>query len=539
VALIKVINLTFSPFIMHIKINNRHNHILLPLIIFTLIWSLIFISSNILNAGFNYFVDDHEIVVAHGIYHGFNDIFVQPFISLFSNQPKSRFRPIYDVLLRLCTQLYGLNPFIWYLSSLLVAITTSIIFYLVGKFQDFSQLEAIGFAGLIMFGQQASTYTRFGTPETTATLFIALSFLCGSLNSDRAIDRKFYSYLFIVFALLGALNKEACILMLPGLAFLKIWHLAQTNNISLKDSFIVSKYITIFTATCFFVLLAYIKLVGIDGPGYAGIDGDTLSIARVFNSLLSNIAIFGSAIIANIGYFISSENRDRAHMGCLYFLTSLIIIPQLIIYNKTGMVWHYILPAAIGVSLLVFYPISKIKRKSSKLYRIVISMVLIILALQVIFTNNYFLEISKRTVPIQVMLSDISNCVRQIDPLLIVGNPYLDNELLTAFHQIRNSVIHNDQILLVTYGSQNSDLKIDAMKEDEQKWHFLGTESLKSIYKTSTIDRQNLIKSRGIILANASKVEKSLVALNLDWFQLDRLMKKYYPELDISVYCKR
>jgi Dolichyl-phosphate-mannose-protein mannosyltransferase len=392
-----------------IQIDNRHQYprsdLFLPLAIFTLTWGFIFISSGILNAGFNYFIDDHEILVSNNIHHSLQDIFLEPFTSLFSNSPKSRFRPLYDVLLRLCTQLYGLNPFTWYLSSMLVAILTTTIFYLVGRLQKFSQLEAIVFTGAILLGQQASTYTRFGTPETTATLFVALSFLFGSLNSDRGLKQNIYDFLFVIFALLAALNKEACILIIPGLAYFKIWHLARSNNISLKESFVVNISTTILLLSWFVLSLAYIKLGGVSGPGYAGIDGDTLSLLGILNSLLSNGAIFGSALIANIGYYFSRQNRNEFKFDIFYTLAALIIIPQLIIYNKTGMLWHYILPGAIGVSFLACYPMRKIAERSKKTYRIVISIILTILTLQLIFTTSYFADISKRTTPIQGMVA--------------------------------------------------------------------------------------------------------------------------------------
>jgi hypothetical protein len=539
-----------------IQIDNRHHYLrsdlFLPLLVFTLIWGLIFISSDLLNAGFNYLVDDHEILVSHNIHTSFQDIFIKPFISLFSSEPKSRFRPLYDVLLRLCTTIYGLNPFFWYLSSLLVAIATSTIFYLVGRLQKFSQLEAIGFAGLIGFGQQAATYTRFGTPETTATLFVALSFLFGSLNSDapeisirrRSITQQVYDYLFILFAVLAALNKEACILILPGLAYFKIWHRSKTNNISLSASFKQNRVSTIIILTCSIVFLLYIKIAGVSGPGYAGIDRDTLSIISVLNSVLSNGAIFGSASIANIGYYLTRKERGRVRASSFYLSTALIIIPQLILYNKTGMHWHYILPASIGVSLLTFYPIANIGNRSGKSYKIVMGLVVTILALQLIFTTGYFQTVSKRTAPIQSMISDISNCVGDRASMAIVGNSHVDYEALNAFYRISDLIIHNHQTFLVTYNAnKNANLFIDVLKAREQPGHLSNPQQiLKNYYQGRTIDRlnpQQLANLKGIVVNHASKVEKSLVALNLDWFQPNLLVKKYYPELDISVYCKK
>jgi hypothetical protein len=532
---------------MNIQIDNRYQYLksdlFLPLVIFGIIWGAIFIVSGILNAGFNYLIDDHEILVIHNTYTSFQDIFVEPFTSLFSSEPKSRFRPIYDVLLRLCSKLYGLNPFIWYLSSLLVAIATSTIFYLVGRLQKFSQLESCGFAGLIVFGQQASTYTRFGTPETTATLFVALSFLFGSLNPKGETDRKIYNLLSIGFALLAALNKEACILLLPALAYFNVLHFARANNISIRESLNNNKYSNLFIFGCFILFISYIKLAGVSGPGYAGIDGDTLSIIRVFNSLLSNGAIFGSALIANIGYYFSRQNRNKFQLDNFYTLVTLIVIPQLIIYNKTGMLWHYILPGSIGVSFLAIYPLRKISKESQNIYKRVVSAIFIILTLQIIFTSSYFVEISKRTTPIKSIVADLTDCIHRQNSLAIVGNSYVDYEALSAFYTISDLAIHNQHIFLATYGSKNADLFIDALKVEEQPWYYSNPQpGLIKFYKGQTIDLlnpQELGNLKGIVLTHTSKVEKSLIALNLDWFHPDLFAKKYYPELDISVYCKK
>ncbi len=532
---------------MKMQIDNRHHDLssdlFLPIMVFGLIWGTIFITSGILNAGFNYLIDDHWILVIHNTKNSLEDIFIEPFTSLFSSEPKSRFRPIYDVLLRLCTKLYGLNPFLWYLSSSLVAIATSTIFYLVARLQKFSQIESIGFAGLIVLGQQASTYTRFGTPETTATLFIALSFLFGSLRSDRRIQQNIYNCLFVLCALFAALNKEACILILPGLAYFKIWDVARSNNISLKSSFLSNKFSIIFILSWFILLIAYIKLAAVAGPGYAGIDGDTLSILGIFNSLLSNGAIFGCALIANIGYYVSRKERNKFQFNHVYTLIALIIIPQLIIYNKTGMLWHYILPGSVGVAFLAFYPMREIAERSNKNYRIVISMILTILSLQLIFTTSYFFDLSKRTTPIQAMISELSRCIDRQAPLAIVGNAYVDYEALMAFYKVSDLLIDNHQTILATYGSKNADLLIDVLKEQEQPWYFSNPQpGLKKYYQGKTIDRLNPAESidfQGVLLTHSSKVEQSLVGLNLNWFQIDRFAKQYYPELDISIYCKK
>jgi len=188
----------------------------------SLIWLLLFICSGLFRGGFNYFLDDHEILLFHGRSTTLNSIFLEPFTSLFIAK-QERFRPLYMLFLHLFSYVYDLKPFLWYLSSAIIAVFTTLIFYFFARQNFLIPLESMAFALLTVFGNQASTYARFGTPETTSTLFIALSFLCASIIPRRRILQMLLNGLFVLFAILAALNKEACILMLPALAFFRVW----------------------------------------------------------------------------------------------------------------------------------------------------------------------------------------------------------------------------------------------------------------------------------------------------------------------------
>jgi hypothetical protein len=491
---------------------------ILSLLTILSIWAVVFSSSGIFTAGFNYFVDDHTIVVSHYNYTSFNDIIITPFTSLFSGEVQSRFRPLYDVFIRLFSQLYGLNSYLWYLSSFLVAAATTGIFYL---------------------GQQASTYARFGTPETTSTFLLALAFLFASLN-HKDFRRSFVAdLLFVLFALLSALNKEACILILPALCFFKVWNLSTKNKISLTAALLESRWSVMSVLAIFMGAIAYIKLAKVNGPGYAGIDRDTLSIDHLLFSLTANGAMFGLAILASIVY---ARSPHKEKIGSAWIFCAAIVIPQLIIYNKTGMAWHYVLPCAIGISFMTFYLIEKISNRSQLQGKVLMILATIVIILQIFFTQNYFRETTNRLAKIQSIVADVSTCVDRSDTLAIVGNPYTDYEALEAFNKIIvNGIIKNDRYVLATYADREANVHLSVMKDREKSWYFLNPQKLEEFYHHRTIDTlsvQDRTNLAGIVLMNSTKVEKSLAELKLDWFSPERLSKKYYPELDMSVYCK-
>jgi hypothetical protein len=503
------------------------------------IWAGIFSFSGIFTAGFNYFVDDHAIVVSHYNYTSFNDIIVAPFTSLFSSDIKSRFRPLYDVFIRFFSQLYGLNSWAWYFSSFLVASATTAIFYLVGRLQKFSYLKAAGFALLVTFGQQASTYARLGTPETTSTFLLSLAFLCASLK-DRNSQQSFLTNCFFVsFALMAALNKEACILMLPALCFFKVWSLSNRDRIELTAAFIKSSWSVIPLLAVFLGFIAYIKRAKVNGPGYAGVDAGTLSIEHLSFSFTNNGALFGLAILAGIVY-ASAPGRSKIGMG--WIVSAAIAIPQLILYNKTGMAWHYVLPCAIGISFMTVYLIDKISDRFKLQSNLLMVVAIGVIILQIFVTYNYFCEANNRLARIKTLVSDMSACVGRLDKLAIVGNPYTDYEILYAFNQIiAKGIIKTERPVLVTYADRGANLHLNVMKDREKSWYFLNPQELEKLYQHQTIDTLSSAartKIAGIVLMNSHQIEKLLANLKLDWFSPELLSNKYYPELDMSFYCK-
>lgn len=63
---------------------------ILPILIITVSWIYLFMSSGIFKVGFNYFLDDHSILLAHSKSLSFHDIFFTPFATLVSPEQKLR-----------------------------------------------------------------------------------------------------------------------------------------------------------------------------------------------------------------------------------------------------------------------------------------------------------------------------------------------------------------------------------------------------------------------------------------------------------------
>jgi hypothetical protein len=510
---------------------------LLPVMIFVIIWTFIFIYTDILNAGFNYILDDHQIVLNHEKYNRSQDIFIEPFSILFSSNSLERFRPLYDVFLRFFSQAYGLDSFAWYISSFFVAIITTSIFYFVGRLQKLSLIESIGFACLIVFGQQSSTYARFGTPETTSTLLLSFVFLLGSLNTTNKKLQIITDFLFITFAILSALNKEACILMLPALCFFKIWNLSRSKNISLRVAFQKNIFNTTFVCAIFLIFISYIKM-NVHAPSYASPE-TTFSIPNFVNSVRANNRVSELTIIITIAYL--TIYRRISNIISFYILIALIIIPQSIIYNKVGMFGHYLLPATIGISLLVFYQISQIRQQFTSVAKILTLLSFCVILIQIVFTVNYFENAVSNRKSLNSMIVDTSNCVGKSGVMIVVGSPYIHYEALGAFKIISEKVIHNNKTFIATIGSQKSDFLTDVYKEEEKPWYYVDPQISEKLYYNNQalhdMSQQDIANVKGVLVNYSRKIEKPLLELNLDWFN-SKMVKKYYRGIDMSLYCR-
>lgn len=526
---------------------------LLPFCFFAGIWLYIFLSTNILFSGFNYFLDDHQILINHYQNTDFYQIFIDPLTSLFSDETKTRFRPLYDILLRFFSQFYGLNPFIWYLSSLVLAIITTTNFYIFGRLLSFPILESICFALLIVFGDQASTYARFGTPETTSTFLISLSFLCCSLNVNKNSRQRFVlDFLFILFSIAASLNKEACILMLPAFAFFKVWFFSHKHKISIKQSIFLNKGTILLLMSAFVLFLTYIKLSGVTGPGYAGIDDDTFSLNKLYTFILLFIKRFWFGIIVNLIYLLlfflfKSKNSNKLNLDPnFYILSLLIVIPQLVLYTKSGMNAHYLLPCTIGTSLLTIYPLIEL-RKFSKYFIILTILLTCLIFRYITYTQVYFNNLSLSLDNVQSMVKDTKSCVDKDSQMIIFGNPYFHYEVLSAYKKgIIDNIFSRDginiDVVLATYGSLNSNLKSNAFRVEENSWIFLKPDDVESWYGNKTIDKltkENLKNTQSLIIFGFDKFKNDFSKLTSDWFDVNQFNFKYYNKLDVGIYCRK
>jgi hypothetical protein len=519
---------------------------------FALIWVAIFLSTNIYSSGFNYVLDDHYIVDSYYNQKGFKEIYLNPFLDLFPNVT-GRLRPIYWVLLRFFSQLYGLNSFVWYLSSLIAAIITTYLFFVFAKRLHFSSIGSTCFALLTIFGRQASTYARFGTPETSAMLFTSLALVLATLNIKRpGHAQSIINLFFVTFATLAALNKEACILMLPALGFLKVWSFSKDKKMPIKNAIIANWHVISLLSGILIALIAYLKLLGVSGPGYAGLDSSAFSvdnISRLFQTLFIRTPL-SLSIAVNIVFALSlilrrhSLKVESLVMGSLgfYCLSFLITIPQLILYSKSGIDNHYLFPSVIGISMLTIFPLEYLRKTPSVFFKVFIPLAFLVVSQQVFTTYIYFQDLSLSLHSDQEFVKQLSISSSQGQTVVVVGNPIIHYERLWGLKMaVMNLLIKNQNVFLGLYFDDSSltehlpfVFSTKRSSEEEKRWPFIKQENVARFYDLKTVnvlEKDQLDKVNVIVVFKYGDYPSNQEFMDLTHglFYLKKYNYKHYP----------
>jgi len=531
--------------------------LLLVCVSFGLLWYFIFSSTGMFKAGFNYLVVDHMFIEEY--FKPFN--LLTTIYQSFIEEPikyNERFFPVYTFLFRTVPHLYGLNPITYYISSLIICISTSISFYIFGKLNKFSILESILFSALIALGEQSSSHAYiFPFPESTATFLLSLGLIFAEISAIYKNNTKnILNSLFILFSMLAALNKESYILMLPALAFYKVWFESAVNNISLTKS-LKNQKISIGILLIFFAtIIAYIKLKHFTGQGYAGVDQTSFSIQHI-SELLSFLVfhsfLIEAVIIGSIFLFFSKDNKKNIlnHKFSYLVFSGLIVLPQFVLFLKTGMNGntHYLLPLVIGLAFLAIYPMRSIKNINNLLYWLICLSLIILTFRQFNTVESYFKQRGYFLDDQQQLVIDIKKCMVKKDAkILVYANPYMQLEPLYSF---RNVVIgevlkiNPNNLSIATYGSIDSDYYSDQFKTFENHLY-----SLTGSQQKHTIDEFNnhlvkdmsiseLQQAQAIVIFNYPELIKSIQKNSNEWLDLNNYKNTLYPYNDIGLLCKK
>ena len=340
------------------------NENLIALILFIVFWFSFLSMTNTLNSGFH-FRDDHEIIMIDKSIE--KNGFINTAKSFIKADLESRFRPLYQFHRVTLVKITNKNYFIWSIYNCILAVITSFFLFLFIRRQGHKYFIACLFPLLTLIGDQSSVWWRLGTNETIGLplLSISLFFLANSVYKNIG-----YQLLISIACLvLATFSKESFILLIPTYILIFLWFKHKCNPDKPIVKIIFENLLILSLLSLIMILeLFIIKFFVGTNKGYAGID-NSFEISSFIDYVIQyskNSVYIYTLFLGVIIYFLNSkvgviksikpQNISSFIFNLLIFFS--LIIPQFILYFKSGIWGHYLLPLVFGFSFFIYFLLS-------------------------------------------------------------------------------------------------------------------------------------------------------------------------------------
>lgn len=439
---------------------------LIVLFFILIIWSFVFITSGSLFSGYH-FTDDHTIVEINYNLINQNLNIIEVLTQWIKNDLLTgRFRAFYFIHRVIITRFLGINFLLWSLYTGALTVFTTFLFFVFARLLNFSIKAALLFSFLITLGSQSAVWWQLGPAETIGTFLLSASLVVTVLSEKNNQHKILYNVLLIAIILMMSLSKESFILIIPAIAFIKLWLSRHFNSLSWSQIFKINSISISLLGLIFLAEILFVKFfIGLTPDiGYAGIDG--LNLPRII-SATKDLNEAGSLWIIFIGFIaiaLMTKNYNFPHifdiLNYFYFpviLFFVVAVPQVLLYAKSGISQRYILPGIFGYAFLIISILRYLNQNSKLIARLFLLLIMVTLGFKLNLAweaaHTFALE-GKST---NGLLQTIESNTTAQDPILIVTNRLIYYEWNFSIKKYLNYVSNINNTYLLAYGNKNND----------------------------------------------------------------------------------
>lgn len=383
---------------------------------FAFLWLLLTLTSGSLFSGYH-FMDDSLIIrydqmireqgVLHALRHYLTDDF------------STRFRPVWVAEFILGIYVKGSNFVLWSIvRSLFIALTNTILFAFALK-SGLTLRKSLLFSLLIMLGQQTAILWMLGPAEVSGIFFMSLALYAIPRKCE---DKPLSTLWFISSIVLMSLSKESFIFMIPAIYIWLIWAYSITYNLGFFQA--ISRNLLIAIILAVIMLGEIYVLYSISTRfNYAGAD-KSLGVSSYIKALLFLMVFSISGLVALAGFILLILKKQFRPKKWFYpaLLLAAIVLPQILIYAKSGIAERYFLPAVTGFVILIIHqlviidkdPVHYFINKKVAMIVSLLSTMVLALGLMLAFSEGI------RAFIIKTMYGFRGDVVQQMNPLEIV-----------------------------------------------------------------------------------------------------------------------
>jgi len=374
-----------------------------------------------------HFTDDSEIL------RFTNELQTESIVSVVAGKLKSdlnmRFRPFYFINRVIEAKIFGNNFTLWSIWNAVLASATFTFFYVGMRKLSYSIFESLLFIMFAFVGLQMAIWWRLGPNETIGTFFLGLTFYF-MINSEKR--HALNTVLFCICLIITMLCKESFIIIAPAFIVFKLWYEKNKYELSIKET-LRNNYLLVipFLVMCFSLWLI-IFVIGTNKIIYAGLNSDFNIIPlvngsyRILRNSFFEIEMIIILSLLLIYYELKDEKEFRAILIELILpaiFAFLIVVPNLILYAKSGMDERYLLPSTIGFAFLAVSILRIINKNHSWLFKLLVVIILIIFAKPTNMVVKRARDFANEGFQTEKMLAAIIENSNEKSNILLVTNP--------------------------------------------------------------------------------------------------------------------
>ncbi len=527
--------------------NNNLLKNLFAFAVFFAFWFGLFAYTGSVNSGYH-FIDDHQIITLSQQLRTAPVHSVAKKLVLYDG--RFRFRPLFSIHRVVMTKILGLNFTAWSVYTGLMGVFTSFFLFMFLRISGYSFIQSVLFGLLTLTGVQSVIWYQYADAENLCMFFLSLSmfFLAKSIHSGG--HKTKFDILFIAFLLASSLCKESFILMIPAMLFLYLWMYSKKNNYGLLKSFKDNIYLAGIPSVILIISLSYIIFfVGINKTGQTGVDNKIFSIMflrefvyQIRQSTFFLTILFGAFII--IDYMISNSQihfnkesfkkivNEFANITVSFLL---IIIPQYLLYYKSGMRDRYLLPYFLGFSFFLIYLLKRIddsKDKPVSVKYLYLSMIVVLL----------FFQIKNDTYPyLKVYADDSRATVKLLNS--VISNTEKETIVTAVIDPVQNFEQGKSFMIYLRNFADKKNINFKLTRREYVTDSFSDSSFYKSSERATRVyfkrELFDSVKNREDIkcVVVFPKLESKFLNENKDWFNKDNFRRE---EFDLyAVYYKK
>jgi hypothetical protein len=387
-------------------------------------------------------LDDHEIIDMHQELQGSAHDFGNTVSEWVKKDLGKRLRPFYFVHRLIEARLFGANLEIWSCYQGFLAVLTSFFLFLFFRLHHAPLILSLAFPFVTLLGPQTQIWWCLGPAEVPGILLFSLSLVLLWFSARRVGPVRLWRLLFLVTVLIMSLCKESFILIIPFIIVLFVLVYRWNSQLPWIQTLKQTLFVTVPLAIFLIVELGIIAFViGTSGEGYAGIDhfNPIEYVQKVFlwsaePPFIGVLWCALSVFVINIAVWAikSRKSDDWKHivldLVSMILVALLIIVPQVVLYSKSGLFYSYHVPLAFGYSLLLF-PLFYSHARTGLIPQILVLLCILTLLLPTLKwcygAAKYF---ARQGNDINSALTTVKYSTSAGTPILIVADPILQYE---------------------------------------------------------------------------------------------------------------